>query len=512
MPPKKAIKKKAPPKKPTRGQKPTKKAAEVSTDIDPAEKTTGHLKKDDYLVIIDWLKIKKNYDACFGTGKASLVGRPPKGTINGFELMAINLQNQSTSKISLSSRQMKDCSNSYKDKYKKTHTLSLATGFGLTPEDRQTGIQTIEQKLDSLCPHYQAMHELMGNKAFVNPLYKVDAQKDVETTNLSDSDNSDNPDDSDDSDDSDDPDDSDESDDSDDSDSGKGKDDSDNGKGKDSDIGELGHDDPGGQNMHTDPALDPDLLDYNPQNQQRTTTSPNDVPQQSSQRKRKQNTWYHQRRNALTAKERALDSSSSDGSLSSDVIAPTKSPKKKNKKNKKKKSKVSPDANDLGTHPSPSKTPQNTKGKRRASNSDNINPRSHSTPASKNNNAFAHYEEYALKRDAGKAQMAQASLDFEINKYQRQLAIDNKTVKLEEKKFMRSSKLEEKKWERELKMDEKRLEWEKDEKEKDQTFELSKLGTLVDKENLGKKYELVTQCVTSGKSTEEIERLAKLFQ
>ncbi|PLW10042.1 hypothetical protein PCANC_22764 [Puccinia coronata f. sp. avenae] len=398
---------------------------------------------------------------------------------------------------------MKDCFNSYKDKYKKTHTLSLATGFGLTPEDRQTGIQTIEQKLDSLGPHYQAMHELMGNKAFVNPLYKVDAQKDVETTNSSDSDDSDNPVDSDNSD---------NSDNSDDSDSGKGKDNSDNGKGKDSDIGELGDNDPKSRNKHTNPALDPDLLDYNPHNQQRPTTSPNDVPQQSSQRKRKRNTWYHQRRNALTAEERALDSSSSDSSLSSEVIAPTNSPKKKNKKNKKKKAKVSPDANDLATHTSPSKTPQNTKGKQRASNSNNINPRSHSTPASKNNNAFAHYEEYALKREAGKAQVAQASLDFEINKYQRQLAIDNETVKLEERKFMRSSKLEEKKWEQELKMDEKRLEWEKDEKAKDQTFELSKLGTLADKENLGKKYELVEQCVTSGKSTEEIERLAKLFQ
>ncbi|PLW23364.1 hypothetical protein PCANC_28343 [Puccinia coronata f. sp. avenae] len=338
------------------------------------------------------------------------------------------------------------------------------------------------------------MHELMGNKAFVNPLYKVDAQKDFETTNSSDSDDSsDNPDDSDNSD---------NSGDSDDSDSGKGKDDSDNGKGKDSDIGELGDNDPESQNKHTNHALDPDLLNYNPQNQQRPTTSPNDVPQQSSQRKRKQNTRYHQRRNALTAEERALDSSSFD------VIAPTKSPKKKNKK----KAKVSPNANNLATHPSPSKTPQNTKGKRRASNSDNINPRSHSTPASKNNNVFAHYEEYALKRDAGKAQVAQASLDFEINKYQRQLAIDNKMVELEEKKFMRSSKLEEKKWEQELKMDEKRLEWEKDEKAKDQTFELFKLGALADKENLGKKYELVTQCVTSGKSTEEIEILAKLFQ
>jgi hypothetical protein len=109
---------------------------------------------------------------------------------------------------------------------------------------------------------------------------------------------------------------------------------------------------------------------------------------------------------------------------------------------------------------------------------------------------------------SGKAQVAQASLDFKINKYQ---CHNNKTVKLEEKKFMHLSQLEEKKWHQELKMDEKRLEWEKDEKAKDQTFELSKLGTLAEKENLGKKYELVTQCVTSGKSTEEIERLAKFF-
>jgi hypothetical protein len=95
MPPKEAIKKKAAPKKPTRGIKPRKKAAKVSTNNNAAEKTTGHLKKEDYLFIIDWLKIKNNYDACFGMGKAPLVGRPPKGTINGFELMAINLQNQS---------------------------------------------------------------------------------------------------------------------------------------------------------------------------------------------------------------------------------------------------------------------------------------------------------------------------------------------------------------------------------------------------------------------------------
>ncbi|KNZ54757.1 uncharacterized protein VP01_2862g2, partial [Puccinia sorghi] len=43
-----------------------------------ADKTAGHLKKEDYLVIIKWLKIEWNYDSCFGTGKAPAVGCPAK--------------------------------------------------------------------------------------------------------------------------------------------------------------------------------------------------------------------------------------------------------------------------------------------------------------------------------------------------------------------------------------------------------------------------------------------------
>ncbi|PLW06524.1 hypothetical protein PCANC_28868 [Puccinia coronata f. sp. avenae] len=282
------------------------------------------------------------------------------------------------------------------------------------------------------------MHELMGNKDFVNPLYKVDAQKDVETTNSSDSDNSDDSDNSENSENSDNSDNSDNS-----GNSGNVKD-------KDSDnvSVELVREQQSSELVENiDKSVEsfnyPELLDYNPQNQQRPKTSPNNEPQKSTQRKRKQNTRYRQRRDALTAEERALDSSSSNQSLSSEVIIPTNSPKKKSKKNKKKKA----NANNLATRPSPAQTPQKAnKGKQRAFNSDKINPKSHSTPASKKNNVFAHYEEYALKRDAGKAQVAQASLDFKINKYQHQLAINNKTFELEEKKFMHLSQLDEKKW------------------------------------------------------------------
>ncbi|KNZ52295.1 hypothetical protein VP01_3625g3 [Puccinia sorghi] len=101
------------------------------------------------LEIIEWLKIKWNYDSCFGTGKAPAVGCPAK------------------------------------DKYKKVQTKSSSTGFGLTNEDQKVVISTIDEKLESMCPHYHAMKHLMGDQAFVNHCYKVDAQADNETTTSS---------------------------------------------------------------------------------------------------------------------------------------------------------------------------------------------------------------------------------------------------------------------------------------------------------------------------------------
>ena len=177
--------KKSTPKRPAIRQKSKKTRGNDSSADEDADKTAGHLKKDDYLVIIEWLKNDQNYNACFGTGKAPVVGRPSKGKINGFEMMAINLRNQSPSKINLTARQMKDRFNTYKDKYKKVHTKSLSTGFGLTDEDRKAGISTIDEKLESMCPHYHAMNDLMGDRAFVNPWFKADAQMDNESTTSS---------------------------------------------------------------------------------------------------------------------------------------------------------------------------------------------------------------------------------------------------------------------------------------------------------------------------------------
>ncbi|KNZ63226.1 hypothetical protein VP01_11703g1, partial [Puccinia sorghi] len=68
-----------------------------------------------------------NYNSCFGTGKAPAVGCPAK------------------------------------DKYKKVHTKYISRGFVLTNEDQNVGISTIDEKLESMCPHYHAMNDLMHN-------------------------------------------------------------------------------------------------------------------------------------------------------------------------------------------------------------------------------------------------------------------------------------------------------------------------------------------------------------
>jgi hypothetical protein len=53
--------------------------------------------------------------------------------------------------------------------------------------------------------------------------------------------------------------------------------------------------DPESQTKQTDPALDPELLDYNPQNQQRPTTSPNNKPQQSNDKAEGRSVGIHVR-------------------------------------------------------------------------------------------------------------------------------------------------------------------------------------------------------------------------
>jgi len=108
-----------------------------------------------------------------------------------------------------------------------------------------------------------------------------------------------------------------------------------------------------------DPASSPDFL-------------PSDVIQDPRNKTKKRKTKRHDHMLAqLTPSERALDESSQDESPEKVIQSPEK------------------------------QTPKDTsKGKRRASNSQNINPKSRGTPKEPPN-PFKSYEEYASKREAG---------------------------------------------------------------------------------------------------------------
>ncbi|KNZ43979.1 uncharacterized protein VP01_9652g1 [Puccinia sorghi] len=99
-----------PKKSPSKPTKPTTKKPAIqinsnknrgndSSEDDDADKTASHLKKEDYVVITEWLKIKWNYNSCFGT-----------------LLLLV---------------------------YQKVHTKYISTGFGLTKEDCKVGISTV---------------------------------------------------------------------------------------------------------------------------------------------------------------------------------------------------------------------------------------------------------------------------------------------------------------------------------------------------------------------------------
>ncbi|KAI9614831.1 hypothetical protein PSHT_01863 [Puccinia striiformis] len=163
----------------TKGTRITPKNSRSKKNSAPADKiatTQGHRKREHYHIIINWLSVKKNYVACFGDHQAPKVGQPAKGNINGYMLMAINLRNQSNPKIIFMLQQMKDQFKAYRIKFKKAHTKSLSTGFGLTWANQKAGIKTDAEKLNKMCPLYTELFEVIGKQPDVTPLVRANAE------------------------------------------------------------------------------------------------------------------------------------------------------------------------------------------------------------------------------------------------------------------------------------------------------------------------------------------------
>ncbi|MBW0553373.1 hypothetical protein O181_093088 [Austropuccinia psidii MF-1] len=139
--------------------------------------SSGHLTRPDYLCIVNWLTHKSNFDACFGTGGSTLVGRPPSSKKNGFHLMAIEVNKKSQHWLNLSATSICDRWHTYKKKYTTAKKFANFTGAGITEEDEKKGLHTMADKLKSMCPCFAEMDSLFGHKPNMTPVATYDSQE-----------------------------------------------------------------------------------------------------------------------------------------------------------------------------------------------------------------------------------------------------------------------------------------------------------------------------------------------
>ncbi|KAI9622940.1 hypothetical protein H4Q26_014880 [Puccinia striiformis f. sp. tritici PST-130] len=496
----------------------TTKSKKKAETVEEVSTTQSHLKREDYQIIINWLRNKRNFERCHGYDKAPPVGRPVKG------------------------------------KFKKAHTESLSTGFGLTAANKKKGIKTIEAKLDNMCPLYAEMYEVVNQKPDVNPLCRVDAEDSEEISDSNDDDSS--------------------------SSSNKSSDDS------DSVTIEPSLRDPKKiKQTQTAADLDGEILPgqsgqsevvngdlFRPEEEHQQDCNDLDETwgleeeEQQSDRLPSGDEILNPQSKSVP-KDNVVQTASKDVNEdepndsprkktgddpmeeeeSDEVYSPSK--KKATQKKKKHQTPLTPaeramdeDSNEDDDDTPPPKTSP-SKGKRRASNSKNINPKSHSGPNSVAS-PFLAFEEYAKKRGryvivsihpcferqlsdllftTGKSQQAgDHVLGFEKMKYDRLIAKENKSINLEDKKFDHTKQMENKKWDHSIelegkkwnqgiKAEESKLKWEADEKEKDRQFEIEKRNTQTSNKNKAKKLDLFTKLVESGKTMEEMEKFLKFF-
>ncbi|KNZ51590.1 hypothetical protein VP01_3896g2, partial [Puccinia sorghi] len=77
-------------------------------------------------------------------------------------------------------------------------------------------------------------------------------------------------------------------------------------------------------------------------------------------------------------------------------------------------------------------------------------------------------------------------------------------LKFECQEWDHGIKLKEKKWDHGIRPEERKVDCEKEEKEKDKSFEMANLEQLEFQKHIGKKYYLITQCVVSLKTQKRL--------
>ncbi|KAI9324768.1 hypothetical protein BDR26DRAFT_245225 [Obelidium mucronatum] len=124
----------------------------------------------EFAAMISWLEVPKNFALITGgAGKGAKMksGQSLKRT-DAYKQLAEFVCQQC--KCNWDAKILKNRFNAWITRYKKARSDADQTGFGVTETDVNRGIETIEEKLEHMCPQYSRLDKLYGERVNINPV------------------------------------------------------------------------------------------------------------------------------------------------------------------------------------------------------------------------------------------------------------------------------------------------------------------------------------------------------
>lgn len=129
-------------------------AKTVATKLPAKQESVPHTTRAQRAIIVEWLEVPANFKLI--TGSTAINARVVSGVklkrSDAYKKLADAVTKGSN--ITWTQDHAKNRYESYIKLYKKTKQDSEKTGWGLSDEDIDNGLDTVEKKLESLCPYF----------------------------------------------------------------------------------------------------------------------------------------------------------------------------------------------------------------------------------------------------------------------------------------------------------------------------------------------------------------------
>jgi hypothetical protein len=136
-----------------------------------AKPVKKHTTDGQRIAMLDWLSLEENFKLITGNAgmNAAVVAEKKLKKINAYRGLAdyVNLRTDSNWTEKMAQTRY----DTLLKKYKLAHRSSLLTGFGCSSEDLKAvpPIDTIPKKLESMCPFYDRLDALFGERENITP-------------------------------------------------------------------------------------------------------------------------------------------------------------------------------------------------------------------------------------------------------------------------------------------------------------------------------------------------------